>query len=296
MGCLLIVTACSAQNQNTVGAFASNIFSTIINQDDQTQNIIMSPVSIQTCIAMTFFGAKGQTADEIVTGLHLGTSDKQKVAENFQNLLEFASNSSMINIANKMYVNQGYEVSEEFNDVAVKAFHSEAEILDFRNKVDSINTINNWVESKTNNKIQDLLSSNDMTDDVKIFLVNAIYFKGTWVNKFARTSRKDFWISETEKVEVDMMQKTASFLYGEFPDLNMRAIEMPYLNSKLSMMIILPNGLDGLKELEDQFLKNVNFLDLSKKMELENLTIKIPRFKIDFTISLIPILEKVDFN
>lgn len=288
---ILLVNMAAAGKSTENSAFATDIFNRISTQKP-SENVIMSPVSIQTCLAMGLFGAEGKTATEIATGLHFATSNKEEIAAKFEKLLK--SNTNLVHIANKLYANNLYEIKSEFNAVAQKTFSSEAQTLDFSKSSEAVKTINGWVESKTNNKIQNLLSDGSVDGETRMILVNAIYFKGEWVNQFEKhvTHNHDFWTNETNKVSVQMMMNDDRFKYGEFPDLDATAIEMPYKDSDLSMMVILPKKRNGLMDLMSK-LQNNDFLDMSAKMESEDVDIRLPKFKVEFDLNLNEVLQSM---
>jgi serpin B len=278
--------------RNSAG-FAVDIYQKSI-EDHDGDNIILSPLSIQTCVALAFMGAGGQTAEEMSSGLRLGTLDRTTVAGSFHEILAAYEGSDKLKIANKIYTMTGYEAKPEFNEIATKQFHSEAQSLNFADAGSSANTINSWVEDKTNQKIKDLIKPSSLSADTRMVLVNAIYFKGFWENKFNKdnTQKKPFYLNEEDHVDVDMMSTKAKFAYGRFEDLDATAIDMPYKDSDLSMLVILPNSRTGLKSLEAK-LSDINILDLTKNMYKQDVIVNMPKFKIEFSIKLNDVLKKM---
>ena len=279
-------------DETTNGLFSSDIFYAIAN-GKESQNVVVSPLSIQTCLAMAFFGAEGKTAEEMATGLRLGTSNKEEVAKQFEKLLSFAEQSSSINVANKIFVKKGIEIHPQYNEKMKKSFYSEAEIVDFMKNKESAKLINDWVESKTNNKIKNLVLPAALKADTTMLLVNALHFKANWTNSFGNwISKDDFWVNSAVKVSVDMMRQEEFFNYGDLVDLDATGIDLPYENSDFSMMILLPNKRDGLKALEDK-LKSNNFLELSSRLKRAHVFITMPKFEIDFSLNLNDVLKEV---
>ena len=189
---------------------------------------------------------------------------------------------------------KNYSVKRSFNDVATKSFASEAQTLDFSQKIESASTINQWVESNTNNKIKDLISSDSLGSDTRMVLVNAIYFKGFWTYQFnpKNTFKAPFYLNDQDTVEVDFMKTKNYFKYGSLPDLDATAIELPYKDSDITMLIILPNTKTGLSALEAK-LNTIDLAEVSKKLYSQEVNVEIPKFKIEFNIELKEPLEKV---
>lgn len=189
---------------------------------------------------------------------------------------------------------KNYSVKPTFNEVATKSFASEAQSLDFSNGAASAATINQWVESQTNNKIKDLIASDSLTSDTRMVLVNAIYFKGFWTYQFKPedTFKAPFFLNEQDSVTTDFMKIKKHFKYGILSQLDATAIELPYKDSDISMLIILPNSRTGLSALEGK-LNTINLGDISSKLYSQEVNVEIPKFKIEFDIKLNEPLKKV---
>lgn len=241
-------------------------------------------------------GAGGRTFEILRDGLHL-TGTKESIADNYartQTTVAKSIGSSTLDIANKVFVQQGHSIKKSFENVAVNHYHSEVESVNFSENVKAAKTINTWVEEKTHDKIKDLISSDSLDGDSRLVLVNAIYFKGAWAQKFNPdlTAKDDFWISETESKKVEFMNQKADFLYGVFPDYDASALLLKYNNSDISFLVILPNKRNGLPELESK-LKDIDLNDLTSKLYKQEVNVKLPKFKIESSFQLKDILTEV---
>ena len=144
--------------------------------------------------------------------------------------------------------------------------------------------INQWVESKTNNKIKDVVSE-DLDTNTALVLINAMYFKGQWETKFNDTFEGDFHTSENEVVKAQMMKSHSESRYGYLylEDLKAQAVEIPYKGGRISMIVILPDPESSLKDLENIFeVTQFNLLDFTK----EDVDLILPKFKIETTLNL----------
>jgi serpin B len=189
---------------------------------------------------------------------------------------------------------KNYSVKRSFNEVATKSFASEAQSIDFSQSAQSASTINGWVEENTNNKIKDLISADSLGADTRMVLVNAIYFKGFWTYQFdpKATFKAPFYLNEQDTVEVDFMKIKKHFKYGSLQDLDATAIELPYKDSDISMLIILPNSKTGLSALEGK-LNTIDLGEISNSLYSQEVNVEIPKFKIEFDIELNDPLKKV---
>jgi len=291
LGNLLLTMASPTDLTRSISQFSTDLYSNVI--DGQTSNVIISPFSVHMAVSLALMGAKGNTEAEMLTGLRL-SGTKPSIAQDIHQLIEPIQNNSMLKVANKVYVMESYRINPEFDIIAKKQFYSEAQTLNFAKATESASTINKWVEGKTNDKIKDLIAPDALGADTRMVLVNAIYFKGFWEHQFKkdRTDKAAFYTSDTDSVQVDMMHVKEHFLYGEFTKLDAKVIELPYKDSDMSMLIMLPNSKTGLSKLEAD-LKTVDISELKKEMYKTEVDVSIPKFKIEFELSLVDALKKM---
>lgn len=228
------------------------------------------------------------------------TGDKAAVANQFHyyyELLQRNVGQSTLSIANKIFIQDGQQINKEFRDMAIEKFASDIETVNFAYSADTVRSINQFVEEKTNNKIKNLIKPDMIGSDTRLVLVNAIYFKGTWEYKFEkeRTSEGNFYISETETIPVDFMHMETNLKFADLPDLDATALEMNYSNSNFSFVIVLPNSRTGLSALESK-LKSYDLSNITSRMYNQAIEIAIPKFTIDFEINLNDVLKNVRKN
>lgn len=254
----------------------------------------MSPLSVQIALSLVYAGANGHTADVLASGLKLGGQSKEAIATAFHGLLTPLQNDPSLKIANSIYVMKGYEIEPAFNEIATNSYYSSVDALNFADNVASAKTINTWVEAKTNDKIKDLISADALDALTRLVLVNAIYFKGMWKHQFRKsdTMKEPFYTDAINSVEVDMMHVKDNFNYGFVEALNSEVIELPYNNSDVTMMIILPKERNGLADLEVA-LKTYDINSISGQLYNQKVDVALPKFKIEFEISLPDTLKKV---
>ncbi|XP_046810958.1 serine protease inhibitor 42Dd isoform X2 [Lucilia cuprina] len=258
------------------------------------ENIVFSPFSIQTCLALAFAGAEGETADEIANAMRFVSNFPPEVAETFQFVLEKYKDSDLLKIANKVYVQEGKSLKADYATATKEQYHAEAEEINFGECEAAAEAINSWVEDKTNGKITNLVTPGNFNALTRLVLLNALHFKGDWEKKFdeSHTQEDDFWIAEEQSVKVNYMNQKAKFGYGYFEELNCQALEMPYKDSDLSMFVLLPNEREGLKDLAEK-LQDINLVDLADKMNTEEVVVKFPKFKVDYSVELCNVLKEM---
>ncbi|KAF5300346.1 hypothetical protein FQR65_LT09176 [Abscondita terminalis] len=253
-------------------------------------NFLVCPLSVEVILSLVHAGAKGETAKQLTTGLHLPESQEQ-----VQNMIKEltpklkGNDKYTLASANKVYVKDGFQISDDFKSVAVKVFDSEIQNIDFVKSDEASKEMNKWVEAQTHDKIKDLISKDDLNEDTVAVLINAMYFKGAWVKQFSEygTRKRPFQVSKDKKVDVDMMEITDYFNYYEDETLKAKFLELPYEGNDLSMTFVLPNEVDGLGELEN----NIAAALATPKYTKERVHVQLPKYKIESTIQFKPILE-----
>uniref|UniRef100_A0A3Q0RX91 Serpin family B member 1 n=1 Tax=Amphilophus citrinellus TaxID=61819 RepID=A0A3Q0RX91_AMPCI len=251
-------------SSNTV--FALELFRTL-SQANPDGNIFVSPLSISSALAMVYLGARGDTAAQMAKVLSF--SSGEGVHADFQMLnadISSPSASYILKLANRLYG----ENTARFLPV-------------------SLHIINSWVEQQTENKIKELLKPGTVRSNTKLALVNAIYFKGNWKNRFdeANTKEMPFKVKQNVTVPVQMMYQMKKLPYNYIPDHGLQILELPYVDEELSMFVLLPaessDGSDPLLKLENELTQerldewtNRNNMDVESEV-----LIHLPKFKLE---------------
>jgi len=232
--------------QEVVGAnnkFAFDLYSELAKSE--TGNMFYSPYSISAALAVTYEGAKGQTADEIKSVFHFPESSTLR--PNFAaiyNDINNGSNAYELRTGNALWVQQDYPFLPDYTSTVEKYYGGKAANVDFVNETEkSRQTINSFIEEQTNGRIKDLIPSGLLTSLTRLVLTNAIYFKGTWEWEFdtSDTRDQDFKITPTNAVKAPTMYmkpEKARFNYADLEKLQI--LELPYKGGKISVLILLP--------------------------------------------------------
>ena len=237
-------------------------------------NLVVSPSSMVTALTMTWGGAKGETASQMQKVLHLPGSPAQvmTVTGTLARSLEDPGRPVVFRIANQLFGERSY--------VFEAAFGAPIDMLDFKTGHAAARTkINSWVESKTEKRIVDLLPPDGVDKDTRLVLVNAIYFLGEWADPFEadRTRPQPFFVAKTTSKPVPTMNRTAHFRFAKAKGLS--AIELPYKGKSMSMLIVLPEAVDGLAALEKSF--DAKQLDtLVGSLTQQQVWVQLPKFEI----------------
>lgn len=274
--------------------FALELFQTL-NESSPTGNIFFSPFSISSSLAMVFLGAKGSTAAQLSKTLHFDSVED--IHSCFQSLTAEVSKlgaSHTLKLANRLYGEKTYNFLPEYLASTQKMYGADLAPVDFLHaSEDARKEINQWVKGQTEGKIPELLSVGVVDSMTKLVLVNAIYFKGMWEEKFMTEDTTDapFRLSKKDTKTVKMMYQKKKFPFGYISDLKCKVLEMPYQGGELSMVILLPKDIEdestGLKKIEKQITLE-KLLEWTKRENLEfiDVHVKLPRFKIEESYTL----------
>ncbi|KAH8245150.1 hypothetical protein KR032_005550, partial [Drosophila birchii] len=275
---------------SVAGRFTEDFYRLLAKENPQ-ENLIVSPLSVEIAMTMAYMGAEGKTADELQTVLKL-PKDKKQVTRKYKELiseLQRREKDVILELANRIYINNNYSLVPEYNEVMRDSFQAEAVPISLSNPNKAADIVNQWVSDQTHGKIRSIVSEMDMNSGLRTLLLNAIYFKGQWEKQFKEefTWENSFHVSNTEEISVQMMGQTNSFKAAYLLDLDAKVIELPYRNSSLSMLIFLPNKIDGLSQLEDKII------GFSRRLYEQDVSIRLPKFKIEFEEDLTDILQKL---
>ena len=270
----------SMDPEEKLNVFAFNMYEEILKNVDD--NLVISPFSISTAMAMTYGGSGEETKDQMSKTL-LFDRDMENFHKEFNEhvkmLEELAEEDIEFNIANGMWLQHDYPFLESYIETIQKYYGPVLHEADF--KVDQEKErkeINNWVSDKTNQKIEDLISKGVLVKDTRLVIVNAIYFLSNWLEEFDKelTRKRDFHIDEETTVETEFMRKDDTFKY--FEDEHAQVLEIPYSGEDFSMMLILPRENLGLSEFEAK-LDNKKYEKYTDSLSKNEVNLLFPKFK-----------------
>ena len=302
--CLLfsitLITA-SAETENDISPGEKNIveasnkfgfklFREIVKSEPD-KSIFISPLSISMALAMTYNGAEGKTKQAMAKTLELSGLSIDEVNNSYlsltQRLIQLDPDVAF-QIANSIWSRIGFQVEQDFIEQNKKYFEAMIRSLDFNNP-QSVDTINNWVNEQTNGKITEIIQP-PISQDVVMFLINAIYFKGIWVHEFDEEKTRDdmFNLPDGSTIPCRMMVQKNDFQYFENDDF--QAIDLPYGNGKFSMTIFLPKPHIHIDKLIARFNQN-NWNNWLENFNERKGTIHLPKFKLEYLKELKDVLS-----
>ena len=191
------------------------------------------------------------------------------------------------NLANSIWYSNQFSIQDELRQLNENYFNAKVEGLDFGNVENTLNTINDWVEDQTENRIKDLIKEID--PNACMFLINAIYFKADWKYQFDEESTQEspFFISDDEAVSCEMMNIKSNFKYQQANDYD--AVELPYGNENYAMLLVMPNT-----EPINDFVDIINpavVNDIIANLGEDSVNVALPKMEIEYEKKLNDVLK-----
>jgi serpin B len=281
-----LTQAYNASGQQLFGRFAAS-----------PGNIVFSPYSIGTAMAMALAGARGNTETEMAKVLQhrqsradidAANADVLKVLNGYD---KGAPPSARVVSANALMLpGKGDQVSADFRALVKDKYA--AEVFDGV----KLDDVNGWVSKKTEGKIEKMLDKLD--PNTAAVLLNAVYFKAHWAATFSKPATREeaFNLTSSRKVQAPTMRQTAKFSVVTRP--GYRAIGLPYDVDGLEMIVVLPNDVDGLAKVAAQ-LDAGALAALIAAVEAEPVrlvALALPRFKTSFKADLKATFRQLGMN
>ena len=273
-------------------AFAFELYKALKGEEG---NLFYSPYSISLALAMTYAGARGETAQQMADTLQfLLEQDRLHPAFNWLDA-ELASRGEgaegkdgegfRLNIVNAIWGQKDYEFLSDFLDVLAENYGAGLRIMDFITETEKSRlTINDWVSDQTEGRIEDLIQQGAIDALTRLVLTNAIYFNAAWEHPFNGniTANGPFYLLNGGQVRVPMMKQTKSFGYTEGE--GYQAVELPYDGGELSMVVLLPEA--GNFEAFEEGLQAQQVCDIISGLQTTEVALTMPKFEFESEFSL----------
>ncbi|NXD78870.1 HEP2 protein, partial [Halcyon senegalensis] len=289
------------QRLNILNAnFGFNLYRSVADKANSSDNILMAPVGISTAMAMISLGLKHQTQQEVLSVLGFQefinastTYELMTVHNLFRKLTHrlFRRNFGYtLRSVNDLYIQKDFTILNDFRNNMKTYYFADAQPADFSDP-NFITKTNERILKLTKGLIKEALVNVNPT--TLMMILNCLYFKGTWENKFPveMTTKRTFRLNEKQTIKVPMMQTKGNFLAAADPDLDCGVIQLPFVGN-ISMLIVLPHKLSGMKALEKQITPQV-VEKWQKSMTNRTREVVLPKFKLEKSYNLIGYLRSM---
>ncbi len=275
-------TVSASRAVDAINQFALDLYEHFQGEEG---NLLLSPVSISTAMAMAYAGARGETAAEMAHVLNFGNDPE--IHESFQVLLQQLRSDQQFElaIANATWLQQGMDVHDQFLQLISTQYSGDSEEVDFGDP-ETVALLNSWVSENTRGKITKMFS--EFPDETRMVLANAIYFNAQWETEFdpSETMDRPFDLSDDQQRDVPTMHVRSNFRYTEIDQF--QVLELPYAGNDSSMIVMLPARGAG-NHATSQTLRSVNDWLATSDAKTE-VDVSLPKFKNTVTSSLSELL------
>ena len=295
--CAVLAGNCRADGASPVpvsdAAFSFNLLRQLA-QDHPATNISISPYSAATVLEMVGNGAVGRTQAEIqqVLGTSgLSSANVNATHKNIASALKSANDQVVLEMADAIWYRSGIKIRPEFLAVNQEFYDATVDSLDFSDP-HAVDVINDWASEKTHGKITRIADGMIDPRDTRLFLADAVYFKGKWSHPFETkdTKERPFYLRSGDQKRVPMMAQTRSLGYLEQPDY--QAVRLPYAGENLAMYVFLPVSDSSLADLVGKLTGDA-WERIRRQFRSADGTIVIPKFKVEYSIELKKPLESL---
>ena len=273
---VLIENATIPQNIATANnEFAIDFYKKIYDSDE---NLFFSPLSMYTAFSLLYEGARENTADEIqqVFGFESNDVDRYNDTAYLLSVINRNDSHSTLELSNGLWIADWFAANDDYIEIARETYLSDVEQINFIDE--GVSKINGWAADKTHGKIKEVVTQDIMTNDTAAIIANAIYFKGTWLTEFSTddTKKSEFKINDVDSVDADFMNIKAEFKYASLN--GAQILEMPYKGDRLSMLVILPEDANGIKQLEES-ISTEQIKQWKDNLTLQQVIVSMPKFE-----------------
>lgn len=245
-------------------------------------DLLVSPASISVAFAMTYLGARGETAKEHARVFYYRDADTPRRLADALARWTAVRPGGEVAAANRLFGERTTTFHPAYLERTRSVFAAPLESVDFKGAWEPSRAhINAWVKHQTRDRISDLLPGGSVVRDTRLVLVNAIYFRDTWQSPFDgdATAPADFHAPGGAR-PVPMMRKTETLRLGVVADARLKVLELPYQGGVFSLVVVLPDAVDGLAAVE-RALTTEALARWISGAQLRRVAVQLPRFKIE---------------
>merc|ERR1711860_116551 len=267
---------------DSVQSISNNVFVSLVRSESPSSNVIISPVSIHFALSLLYHGAEGRAREQLSQFMKFDSINEDNVKRAAQSLLQSYGNkrtqlNETIEMANALFADEELEINRDFEETLETFLFSGVKNVDFSSPVEAAQRINNWVENRTHNLIRDFISPDAVSDQTRLMLLNAIYFKADWKNNFdqAESYQGSFNIGQNMKRRVNMISQENLFKFANnHESMDSQIVSIPYQDGPEAILNLSEN------------LSKTDFNHLLREMEENNLRLSLPKFKLGYKTEL----------
>ncbi|XP_020688998.1 serpin-ZXA [Dendrobium catenatum] len=271
---------------------------------DEGSNFVFSPLSIRAALSLTAAGAKGETLRQLLSFLgsppfidHLHSASARLVEA-----VREGDSELLLSFVNGLWIDRSVTVNSSFMGIAASIYHAAAESADFKHEAPlEQKKINDWIEQKTNGIIKNLIPDGTVDNETRLILANALHFKGKWQEKFDpyMTRSNYFYLLDGSTIQVPFMSSRKDQFISSYH--GFKVLKLPYKqqennqgNRSFSLLLFLPDEINGLEDLINRAVYDPNFINRHvpcRRVKVQ--PFMVPKFKISFSCETTDVLSNL---
>jgi serine protease inhibitor len=261
-----------------------------INDASRDSNVFVSPLSVSFALGMTMNGANGQTYDEMRSALRFGDASLASIDSGYRSLIALLTSldpSTTMQIANAIFYRTDFPFNQSFLNDASNYFDAQVKAQDFTDVPGTLSAVNGWVSGKTHDRIPKVIDSVDPS--MVMYLLNAIYFKGSWRDRFDAAQTRDApFHSVAGDQTARLMHREAPIDYAETN--TFQAVDLPYGDSAFTMTVVLPRTGTSVESVAAS-LTPETWQTLAASVHPRQVDLYLPKLVLTWKRSLIPDMQ-----
>merc|ERR1719369_2147441 len=296
IGVFMFFSVSSVRLNEVPGTFSNSILQMTANiyqeevKHNGNQNVVLSPLGAHIAMSMLFHGARGNSRKQLKSALGLDFEEEMDHLDDVEHVMarynSLNDDNVTVDVANAMFVTDDLQMKATYKMVIENQFDSFIDTLNFTETNQAVHVINNWAANKTNDKITEIVSEKNFDQETRMVLLNAVYFKAKWLQPFeAKNTRKGFFSTPNkEPTKVDYMFLKEKLNSTLIEDLGATLLALPYIDTKLTMMILLPESNYTVEDLEFELFQEMKVLNIQQytRQLIERRTdLLFPKFEVE---------------
>ena len=284
-----------------INKMTANLYLKIV-KSNPNRNILISPLSIHTAMSLLYYGARGESKEQLMEALGLVNISEEEHLEEVRYLYdeykEIDDRNMSMHIANAIFVDDTENVKIKFMNLTRDIFDSEIVEMDFGRQEIVRNTINSWVAHKMRNKVTRVVTEEDIREDTRIMSINSAYFKSRWNTPFNKefTQQGLFYQSPLTFMRTQFMISRSLVASAVIEDLGSTLVSLPFIIKDHRMLIFYQDSKNvSISELENNLFRNSK-LQIKKylgQLKYRNTELAVPKFESGSSLNLVPFFNSL---
>lgn len=280
--------------KNATNQFSLDFLKSVLHS--KTGNVVVSPVSVYTLLAILQQGSGGTTRQEVNNVVH-AQPDATKVAyKSLTTRYNGTFDRTELEFATRAFADATFQLKSDFKHTLVNDFLSDIDTVDFSNPDNASAHINSWVSEATHHHIPQLFQPSDVSPPTALVLVNALYFKNYWDNPFHTIENKTFSPSEGVEIQVPTLSQVNVYYAGQCGCIGVKYVHLDFVDTnEFTVLLVQSTERHGLDNLLNQITAE-NLTNFISQRGQKRVNLQVPKFRLKTDSNLRDVLQGLGIN